>query len=184
MTQRFIALDRDGVINEDSDQYIKKPSEWQPIPGSIDGIAKLTQAGFRIAVVSNQSGLGRGLFDLSALNAIHNRLRDCLAMSGGRVEMILFCPHAPWEKCACRKPLAGLLDELSRRLGIPLAGLPFVGDSITDIEAGRQVGMDPILVRSGKGQKTLAEFPERLEGVRVFRDLKQLANNLIASGKL
>ena len=183
MAQRFIALDRDGVINEDSDQYIKVPSEWHPIPGSIDAIAKLTQAGFRIAVISNQSGLSRGLFDLSALNAIHRRFRDCLSLSGGRIEMILFCPHAPWDKCACRKPLAGLFDELSRRLGIPLAGVPFVGDSITDIEAGSQVGMEPILVRSGKGQKTLTEFPERLAGVRVFRDLKQLADSIIARDK-
>jgi D-glycero-D-manno-heptose 1,7-bisphosphate phosphatase len=177
--ERFLAIDRDGVINEDTDEYIKSAAEWIPIPGSIDGIAKLTQAGYRIAIVTNQSGLARGLFDLAALNAIHNKLREFLSLSGGRVEMILFCPHQPLDGCGCRKPQSGLFAQLAERLGFPLHGLPFIGDSITDIGAGRLAGMEPILVRSGKGERTLRENPKLVNEIRVFRNLKEFADSVV-----
>jgi D-glycero-D-manno-heptose 1,7-bisphosphate phosphatase len=182
-TERFVAIDRDGVINEDSDDYIKSVAEWIPIPGSIEGIAKLTQAGYRIAIISNQSGLGRGLFDLAALNAIHNKLRDLLLLAGGRVEMILFCPHRPSDRCGCRKPESGLFNQLAERLGFTLQGLPFVGDSLTDIGAGRGAGMEPILVRSGKGERTLQAYPQLLHEIRVFRNLKDFADIVVSQGE-
>jgi D-glycero-D-manno-heptose 1,7-bisphosphate phosphatase len=183
LTERFVAIDRDGVINEDSDDYIKSAAEWMPIPGSIEGIAKLSQAGYRIAIISNQSGLGRGLFDIAALNAIHNKLRDLLLVAGGRIEMILFCPHGPSDGCGCRKPESGLFNQLAVRLGFPLQGLPFVGDSVTDIGAGRGAGMEPILVRSGKGERTLVDHPQLLGEIRVFRNLKDFADFAVSSGE-
>ena len=177
--ERFVAIDRDGVINEDSDEYIKSESELIPIAGSLDGIARLTQAGFRIAIVSNQSGLARGLFDLAALNGIHKKLQDCLSRNGGRVEMIFFCPHGPADQCNCRKPRPGLLLEIEDRLNLDLTGLPFIGDSFSDVEAARGVGMEPILVRTGKGERTLIDYSAKLSGVRVFTNLNEAAHDLL-----
>ncbi|WP_295584247.1 D-glycero-beta-D-manno-heptose 1,7-bisphosphate 7-phosphatase [uncultured Lamprocystis sp.] len=177
--ERFVAIDRDGVINEDSDEYIKSESEWNPIAGSIDGIARLTQAGFRIAIVTNQSGLARGLFDLSALNGIHKKLQDCLSRQGGRVEMIFFCPHGPTDHCNCRKPKPGLLLAIEDRFNLDLTGLPFIGDSFSDIEAARNVGMEPILVRTGKGEQTLLDHSRRLSGIRVFTNLNEATHDLL-----
>jgi D-glycero-D-manno-heptose 1,7-bisphosphate phosphatase len=177
-TERFLAIDRDGVVNEDSDEYIKSAAEWIPIPGSIDGIAKLTQAGYRIAIITNQSGLARGIYDLASLNAMHRKLREFLSTSGGQVEMILFCPHQPSDNCNCRKPHPGLFVQLAQRFGCSLEGVPFIGDSVTDVVAGRIVGMEPILVRSGKGERTLREHPELLSELRVFRDLKAFADSV------
>lgn len=177
--ERFVAIDRDGVINEESDAYIKSGEEWNPIPGSIDGITRLTQAGFRIAIVTNQSGLARGLFDLAALNEIHNKLRECLSIAGGQVDMILFCPHGPWDHCGCRKPEPGLFLKLAERLGFQLKNMPYVCDSITDVEVALRVGMEPILVRTGKGERIVTEFPEKLTGIKVFANLREAADNLI-----
>ena len=177
--ERFVAIDRDGVINEDSDEYIKSESEWIPIAGSIDGIARLTQAGFRIVIVTNQSGLSRGLFDLAALNGIHKKLQDCLSRNGSRVEMIFFCPHGPTDHCNCRKPSPGLLLQIEDRFNLDLAGLPFIGDSFSDVEAARKVGMEPILVRTGKGEQTLSDHPQKLSDVRVFSNLNEAAHDLL-----
>ncbi|WP_295392038.1 D-glycero-beta-D-manno-heptose 1,7-bisphosphate 7-phosphatase [uncultured Thiodictyon sp.] len=177
--ERFVILDRDGVVNEDSDDYIKSAGEWVPIPGSLEAIAMLTRAGFRIAIASNQSGLSRGLFDLGALNRIHRKLRETAYLFGGRVEMILFCPHAPQDQCFCRKPQPGLLSQIADRTGVILRGLPFVGDSLADIQAARIVGMEPILVKTGKGTRTLAQGGAVLEGVAVFDDLKSVSKELI-----
>lgn len=177
--ERFVAIDRDGVINEDSDEYVKSESEWIPIAGSIDGIARLTQAGFRVAIVTNQSGLARGLFDLAALNKIHKKLQDCLTRNGSRVEMIFFCPHSPTDQCNCRKPRPGLLLEIEDRFNLNLTGLPFIGDSFSDVEAARKVGMEPILVRTGKGERTLIDHPMRLSEVRVFNNLNEAAHDLL-----
>ena len=176
----FIVMDRDGVVNEDSDDYIRCASDWVPISGSMDAIAKLTQSGFRVAVVTNQSGLARGLFDIAALNGIHNKFRDHLALSGGRVEMILFCPHSPTDECNCRKPRLGLFIQLAQRIGFPLNGIPYIGDSITDIEVARSAGMTPMLVMSGKGQKTLGIHGKILDGIRVFQDLREVAEVLVS----
>lgn len=182
MTDRVVILDRDGVINEDSDAYIKSAEEWHPIPGSIEAIARLNNAGFRVGIVSNQSGLARGLFDLAALGVMHRKLHDLLAKHGGRVEMIAFCPHGPEEGCQCRKPQPGLLIALAQRLGIELKGVPLVGDSPSDLEAARSLGMRPWLVRTGKGQATLEREGARLEGMRVFQDLRAVADELVKTG--
>lgn len=174
-------LDRDGVINEDSEQYIKSVSEMRPVAGSIDGIARLCRAGFRIAVVTNQSGIARGLYDLRALNKMHSKLQDYLAPAGGRLDMILFCPHSPADDCGCRKPRMGLFWELSQRLGFTLRGLPYIGDSISDIDAAVGMEMRPILVKTGKGKDTLDRNIRRLKGVPIFQDLNEVSSALIAS---
>lgn len=178
---QLVVLDRDGVINEDSDEYVKSVSELKPVAGSIDGIARLCRAGFKIAVVTNQSGLARGLYDVRALNKIHNKLRDYLAPVGGHIEMILFCPHLPTEDCGCRKPSIGLFCDLSERLGFALRGVPYVGDSISDVDAARGMEMQPILVRTGKGKQTLVSNRGRLEGVPIFEDLNEVSRSLIVS---
>lgn len=179
LADRFVVLDRDGVINEDSDDYIKSPLEWVPIPGSLGAITKLTRAGFGVAVVTNQSGIARGLLNHSLLNAIHEKLAERVVADGGRVEMLLFCPHGPAEGCGCRKPKHGLLIELSRRAGIQLRGVPFVGDSISDVRAARRADMTPMLVRTGKGRRTLAANQDELLGVRVFADLSAAVDFLV-----
>lgn len=151
---KLVILDRDGVINHDSPSYIKSPEEWKPIPGSLEAIALLNQAGFRVMVATNQSGVGRGLFDMATLNAIHDKMHRALGLAGGRVDGIFYCPHAQDAGCRCRKPQPGLLEEISRRLGIGLDGVPVIGDSLRDLQAGTAVGAQPILVLTGKGKNT------------------------------
>ena len=154
-----IILDRDGVINEDSDQFIKHPDEWQPIEGSLEAIARLKQAGFLVGIASNQSGIGRELFDLATLNAMHAKLQQLLAKLGAHVDLITFCPHVPDEHCDCRKPLPGLYKQLAQRWNIELDGVPVVGDSLRDVEAARAVNASPVLLLTGKGEKTLSQLP-------------------------
>ncbi|QQE06351.1 D-glycero-beta-D-manno-heptose 1,7-bisphosphate 7-phosphatase [Cupriavidus sp. ISTL7] len=154
---KFVILDRDGVINLDSDQFIKTPDEWIPIPGSLEAIAALNEAGYRVVVASNQSGIGRGLFEMSALNAMHEKMYKALARLGGRVEAIFFCPHTAADACDCRKPKPGLIQQAAQRFGIELRGVPIVGDSLRDLEAGVALGCTPHLVRTGKGEGTLAK---------------------------
>lgn len=156
----FVVLDRDGVINEDSDAFIKNPSEWKPLPRSLEAIALLTAAGFRVAVLTNQSGIARGLFDLPALNGIHEKMRTAVVAAGGSIEAILFCPHGPDDHCDCRKPKPGLFRRLAREYAAPLAGMPAVGDSLRDLLAAEAVGAAPILVRTGKGEATLRRHPD------------------------
>lgn len=151
---KLVILDRDGVINEDSAAFIKSPEEWKPIPGSLEAIALLNQAGYRVLIATNQSGLGRGLFDMAALNAIHDKMHRALGQTGGRVDGIFYCPHAQDANCGCRKPRPGLFEEISRRFGLPLDGVPAIGDSLRDLQAAAAVGAQPILVLTGKGKKT------------------------------
>jgi D-glycero-D-manno-heptose 1,7-bisphosphate phosphatase len=179
MTDPVIILDRDGVINEDSDAYIKSASEWVPIPGSLEAIARLNHAGFRVGIVSNQSGIARGFFDTAALGAMHRKLRELLANHGGRIEMIAYCPHGPADGCACRKPQPGLLAAVARRFGVDFRGVPLVGDSLSDIEAARSLGMIPWLVLTGKGTRTVARGMGDLGGVRVLPDLRAVVDELV-----
>jgi len=151
---KLVILDRDGTINEDSDQHIKSPAEWQPIPGSLEAIARLTQGGWRIVVATNQSGIARGLFDMATLNAIHAEMHRAVGQVGGRIDAIFFCPHAADAGCECRKPKPGLLHEIGARLGVELAGVPMIGDSLRDVEAAAAVAAKPWLVLTGKGKKT------------------------------
>lgn len=152
---KLIILDRDGVINQDSDAYIKGPDEWRPIPGSLEAIARLTKAGYRIAVATNQSGVGRGLFDLATLAQIHAKMHQHVAAAGGRIDAVFFCPHAADSNCGCRKPKPGMIEEILRRFRTDAAGVTCVGDSLRDLQAAAAAGCRPILVLSGKGRGTM-----------------------------
>jgi D-glycero-D-manno-heptose 1,7-bisphosphate phosphatase len=176
---KLIVLDRDGVINYDSDQFIKSPEEWRPIPGSLEAIARLNHAGFRVVVATNQSGLGRGLFDTTTLISIHEKLHKALAQVGGRIDAVFFCPHAANSDCECRKPKPGMLVDIGQRFGIELTGVPCIGDSLRDLEAAEAVGAQPILVLTGKGEKTLREgnFPRNTV---IFPDLAFAVTALLA----
>lgn len=175
---KLVILDRDGVVNHDSDAFIKSPEEWRPIPGSLEAIARLNQAGYQVVLATNQSGVGRGLFEVSTLNAIHDRMHRALAQIGGRVDAIFFCPHAADAGCTCRKPLPGLLEEIARRFSVDLKGVPSVGDSLRDLQAAAAMGAAPMLVLTGKGETTQAEggLPE---GTRIFTDLAHAAAAII-----
>ena len=176
---RLIILDRDGVINHDSDLFIKTPDEWRPIPGSLEAIARLSHAGYRVAVCTNQSGIGRGLFDMATLNAIHNRMHRALSLAGGRIDAVFFCPHTADARCDCRKPLPAMLIEAGRRFGADLATVPCIGDSLRDLQAAEAAGGQPMLVLTGKGEKTLREgnFPA---STAIFPDLAFAASALLA----
>ena len=154
---KLVILDHDGVINQDSPQHIKSPDEWIPIPGSLEAIALLNQSGFRVVLATNQSGIGRGLFDMATLNAIHDKMHRALGQLGGRIDALFYCPHAADSECGCRKPKPGMIEEISRRFGVNLAGVPSVGDSLRDLQAGLTYDVQPILVRTGKGEATLAQ---------------------------
>ena len=176
---KLIILDRDGVINYDSDQYIRSPEEWRPIPGSLEAIARLNHAGFRVVVATNQSGLGRGLFDTATMVAIHDKLHKALSQIGGRIDAVFFCPHTAESDCDCRKPKPGMLTEIGGRFGVDLTGVPCIGDSLRDLQAAEAVGAQPILVLTGKGEKTLREgkFPKNTV---IFPDLAFAATALLA----
>lgn len=175
----LVILDRDGVINHDSEAFIKNEDEWRPIPGSLEAIAALTKAGFTLAIASNQSGIARGLFDQAALDAMHAKMLGLVHEAGGHISRIVFCPHGPNEGCDCRKPRPGLLEQLAKHFDTSLAGVPVVGDALRDLEAAAAAGARPVLVRSGKGRKTEAALPERFAGVAVYDDLAAAARALI-----
>jgi D-glycero-D-manno-heptose 1,7-bisphosphate phosphatase len=176
---KLIILDRDGVINQDSDAYIKHPDEWQPIEGSLQAIARLSRAGYRIFIATNQSGLARGFFNIDTLNAIHRKMIDAVRSVGGQIEAILFCPHGPKEGCRCRKPNPGLYEEIGIRCHTSLEHIPIVGDSLRDLQAAVQVDAHPILVRSGNGEKTLQALNEKYDNVSVYDDLYSFSDQLL-----
>lgn len=180
---RLIILDRDGVINDDADDYIKSPAEWRPIPGSLEAIARLNQHGYRVAVATNQAGLARGLFDMHALNAIHQKMHLAAQTVGAHIDAIFFCPHAPEDFCDCRKPRPGMLRSIGQRFDIPLTGVPFVGDSLRDLQAGFEVGCTPYLVRTGKGMLTIDKggLPP---GTLVLDNLSAVADHLLHTSTL
>ncbi len=175
---KLIVLDRDGVINFDSDQFIKNPAEWQPIPGSMEAIARLNQADYRVVVATNQSGIGRGLFDMPTLNAIHDKMHKAAAQVGARIDAVFFCPHTADSRCHCRKPEPGMLEEIAQRYNMPLAGVPVVGDSLRDLQPAAVMGAQPYLVLTGKGMKTQAagNLPE---GTLIYADLAAVVAALL-----
>jgi D-glycero-D-manno-heptose 1,7-bisphosphate phosphatase len=179
---KLVILDRDGVINYDSAQFIKTPAEWKPIPGSLEAIARLNQAGYRVVVATNQSGLGRSLFDMDTLNSIHEKMHKALFTVGGRIDAVFFCPHTADSDCECRKPKPGMLRRISQTLNINLKGVPAIGDSLRDLQACAAVGCLPILVRTGKGERTRAEgnLPE---GTLEFADLAAAVDHILAHKK-
>ena len=174
---KLLILDRDGVINYDSDAYIKSVAEWIPLPGSIEAIAQLSKAGWTVAIATNQSGIARGYYDIATLEAMHARLRALVAEQGGEVGLVVYCPHGPDEGCDCRKPKPGMLKIISEHYKVPLAGIWFVGDSLGDLEAAKAVDSQPVLVKTGKGEKTQAKnLPV---GTLIFDDLAAVAAELI-----
>jgi len=182
-SSKLIILDRDGVINEDRDDYVKSVDEWVPLPGSLEAIALLNQAGYQIAIATNQSGLSRGFFTINDLHAMHNKMDKLLKPLGGHIDSIFFCPHIDSHGCDCRKPLPGLMKEIALRYKrvdstTPLLGVPIVGDSLRDLQAGITLGAMPHLVLTGKGQKTLAKgnLPE---GTQIHADLMAFANAIL-----
>ena len=177
---KLVILDRDGVINFDSDQFIKNPAEWKPIPGSLEAIARLNHMGYRVVIASNQSGVGRGLFDMGMLNAINEKMYRALMHVGGRVDALFYCPHAADSNCECRKPKPGMLVDISQRFNVDLAGVPAVGDSLRDLQAAQAVGAQPMLVLTGKGKKTQAAggLPEN---TLVFADLAEAVRHIISA---
>ncbi|MGH8503978.1 MAG: D-glycero-beta-D-manno-heptose 1,7-bisphosphate 7-phosphatase [Gammaproteobacteria bacterium] len=177
---RVLILDRDGVINYDSPAYIKSPEEWRAIPGSLEAIARFNRAGFRVMIASNQSGLARGMLDARALDAIHAKLGAELASLGGRVEAILYCPHAPDDACDCRKPKPGLFQQIARLPDVKLATALAVGDSLRDLQAAASAGVEAVLVRTGNGEKTLKAGGVPAE-VRVFDDLAAVADYFVGT---
>lgn len=174
---KFVILDRDGTINHDSDQYIKSPAEWKPLKGSMEAIARLTQAGYRIVVATNQSGIARGLFDMATLNAVHDAMHRAAAREGGRIDAVFFCPHAADSDCECRKPKPGMLLEIGRRFNVPLEEVYMVGDAARDVQAAAAAGARPVLVLTGKGRKT-RDAGDLPRGTQVFADLAAFAEHL------
>jgi D-glycero-D-manno-heptose 1,7-bisphosphate phosphatase len=178
---KLVILDRDGTLNQDSADYVKSPDEWVPLPGALEAVARLNHAGWHVVVASNQSGLGRGLFDVSTLNAMHAKMHRMLAAVGGRIDAVFYCPHGPNERCRCRKPEPGLFEQIGERYGIDLRGVPAIGDSPRDVLAGMAVGCAPHLVLTGKGAEFAGRgLPETLSPqTRVHRDLAAFADFLI-----
>ncbi len=175
---KLIILDRDGVINQDSDSFIKTPAEWIPVPGSLQAIARLNQAGYRVVVSTNQSGIARKLFDMVTLNAIHQKMHVSAQAVGAAIEAIFFCPHAANDNCDCRKPKPGMLHAISKRFDVNLKGVPIVGDSLRDLQSGFVVGCVPYLVLTGKGKITHSKggLPP---GTTTFDDLASVVDHLL-----
>ena len=180
---KLIILDRDGTINEDRDDYVKSPDEWVPIAGALEAIARLNHAGWHTVIATNQSGLGRGTFDMAMLNAMHAKMNQMLAKQGGRIDAVFFCPHTPEDACACRKPLPGLIEQIGERFGVALRDVAVVGDSVRDLQAGVAVGCRPHLVRTGKGaaldDAELEALCNEVPGTRVHADLAAFADHMI-----
>ena len=178
---KLVILDRDGTINQASEEFVKSPEEWHPLPGALEAISRLNHAGFHVVLATNQSGLGRGLFDMAALNAVHAHMLKALASFGGRIDAIFYCPHAPDEGCACRKPAAGLLQQIEERYGVSLKGVPYVGDSLRDMQAAQTAQCAPHLVLTGRhadvqGQSLPPGFPV---STHVHADLAAFVDHLL-----
>jgi D-glycero-D-manno-heptose 1,7-bisphosphate phosphatase len=181
---KLIILDRDGTINEDRDDFIKSADEWVPLPGALEAIARLNHAGWHTVIASNQSGLGRGLFDVVALNAMHSKMHKLLAVQGGKMDAVFYCPHTPDEACQCRKPLPGLYEQIIERYGVDMdegsQAVHTVGDSLRDLQAGVATGCTPHLVLTGKGARYHAKPTELPPGTVVHTDLAAFAEHILS----
>ena len=175
---KLIILDQAGVINESSGTFVKTPEEWIAIPGSLEAIARLTHAGYRVVIAANQSGIGRGLLDMATYNAINDKMHKAAAHSGGRIDAIFFCPHTNADQCNCRKPATGLFDEIMQRYGVNLKNVMAVGDSLKDLQAAAAVGAIPVLVLTGNGQIT-RDSKEIPAHTQIFADLAAVADELV-----
>lgn len=185
MQTKLVILDRDGTINRASDEFVKSPEEWHPLPGALEAIGRLNHAGYRVVLATNQSGLGRGLLDMAALNSVHATLQRALAAVGGRLDAIFYCPHTAEDACHCRKPAPGLLEQIGERYGVSLQGLPCVGDSLRDLQAAAAVGAAPHLVCTGRYADLSGQpLPDALAatlpaGTRVHADLAACVDHLL-----
>lgn len=177
----LIILDRDGVINQDSPHFIKTPEEWIPIPGSLEAITQLNRAGFKVAIATNQSGIGRGLYSLKTLDEIHQKMQDTLATLGGHIDLICFCPHHPEKECECRKPKAGLMFQIAEHFNIHLSqnNTFAIGDSLRDLQASNAAGCHSILVLTGNGKHTLNSLPAELKDTPIYPDLAHAVEALL-----
>ncbi|WP_298010929.1 D-glycero-beta-D-manno-heptose 1,7-bisphosphate 7-phosphatase [uncultured Aquabacterium sp.] len=180
---KLVIIDRDGTINHEREDYVKSPEEWVPLPGSLEAIARLNHAGWHVVVATNQSGIGRGLFDMVALNAMHAKMNQMLTKVGGRVDAVFFCPHTPEDQCACRKPMPGLFQMIGQRFGCDLVGVPMVGDLPRDVLAAQSVGCEPHLVRTGQaaimGDAELQDLRRRVPDLTIHPDLSAFADFLV-----
>lgn len=179
---KLVIVDRDGTVCVEREGYIQTPDEWEALPGALDAIARLNQAGYHVVVAANMPGLGRGLFDSAALNAIHTKMAKQLAAVGGRVEAIFFCPHAPEEACSCRKPAPGLFQKIGERYKIDLKQVHAVGNSLSDAQAAHAAGCVPHLVLTGRHapQADAPLPPDYPAATRVHADLAAFATAFIA----
>jgi D-glycero-D-manno-heptose 1,7-bisphosphate phosphatase len=181
---KLVILDRDGVINQDSANFIKNPNEWIALSGSLEAIALLNQSGYRVAVATNQSGIGRGLYDMAMLNSIHDKMHRALAQVGGRIDALFYCPHTADDNCSCRKPKTGMIEDIGRRFSVNLNEVFGVGDALRDMQAFADAGCKPILVRSGKGEETLldSQLPDKKlpKNTLIFADLAEAVQHIIA----
>jgi D-glycero-D-manno-heptose 1,7-bisphosphate phosphatase len=179
----LVILDRDGTINEDRDDFVKSADEWQPLPGALDAIARLNQAGWHTVVATNQSGLGRGLFDMATLNAMHSKMNQMVVRHGGRIDAVFFCPHAPTETCVCRKPLPGLYELIGKRFNMEMDAIRVVGDSLRDIQAAHAAGCEAHLVRTGKSaslsDEQIADLLAQVPGAQVHANLSAFAEHML-----
>ena len=182
---KLVILDRDGVINVDSANFIKIPSEWIPIAGSLEAIALLNQSGFRVALATNQSGIARGLFDMVTLNSIHDKMHRALGLLGGRIDALFYCPHAADDHCNCRKPKTGMIEDIGRRFSVALNSVYGIGDAYRDLQAFADAGCKPILVKTGKGEETLAQANHSdkplPKNTLIFADLNEAVQHIIAA---
>ena len=179
MITKLVILDRDGVINKDSIDHVRSPETWIPIPNSLEAIAKLNHAGSKVVVATNQSGIERGYFSLEQLNAIHQKMRQALERVGGKIDGVFFCPHVAESHCKCRKPLPGLLSEISERLGMELKNVPIIGDSYRDLQSAWAVGARGMLVKTGNGLNTLSQYADKLHTTEIFADLATAVEHII-----
>ncbi|MBE9564818.1 MAG: D-glycero-beta-D-manno-heptose 1,7-bisphosphate 7-phosphatase [Proteobacteria bacterium] len=177
---KVIVLDRDGVINHDSDAYIKSAEEWLPIEGSLEAIARLNHGGYTVVIASNQSGLARDVFDIEALSAMHRKMDDMLTKVGGHIDAVFYCPHGPEDACDCRKPKPGMLLEIGQRYNVPLKEVVFIGDSISDVKAASNANSKAMLVRTGKGVKAEKILQAECKvSIPVFDDLAAAATAIL-----
>lgn len=179
MNHQSILLDRDGVVNKDSTGYIKSVDEWEPLAGSMLAIAKLNAAGYRVFIITNQSGIGRGYYSLQDMHDIHKKMHETLKKEGGIIEDVFFCPHAPEEQCKCRKPEPGMLLQCESQYGVDLSQVSFVGDKLSDLQAAEAVGATPILVKTGYGCETLKSLPSD-HGYGVYQNLAEYVSHLLS----
>ena len=180
---KLIILGRDGILNRFRDDHVKEPHEWVPLPGALEAVARLNHAGWHVVVATNQAGIGRGMIEMSSVNAVHRHMMKLLAAQGGRIDAVFFCPHTPEDQCDCRKPLPGLMHQVGERYGVDLSQVPMVADTLRDLQAAQTAGCQPHLVCTGRAalvqEAELAQWQQAVPGARIHADLAAFADHLL-----